>query len=838
MKRFVTGILSHVDAGKTTLIEAMLYLSGKIRTLGRVDNQNTLLDYNEQERSRGITIYSKQANLNWKNNEIYLIDTPGHVDFSSEMERALQILDIAVMLINAQDGIQSHSKTIWECLKHYSVPTILFINKMDIAHLSREELLAQLKNEYSDNIIDFGNPDYLDHLAMVNETMMNEYLETGTISKEAIVQAVYNRECFPVYFGSALKLEGVENLMDGICTFALEQEYPKEFGAVCYKITHNDSGKKITHLKITGGTLQVKDKISENEKIDQIYVFNGAKLQPVDTAYPGMVVGVSGLENCEAGSGLGFEKNNESSLLQSFLNYQLVLPEEIDAIEMMKILKPIEAEDPQLHISFDKTNGQISVSLMGDIQMEVLQKRVLDQTGKMIQFSQGNIIYKETISKPVYGYGHFEPLRHYAEVHLLIEPLPRGKGIQYESKVPLDELALNWQNLILTHLKEKEHKGVLTGSSLTDVKYTLINGKAHNKHTEGGDFRQATYRAVRQGLMKADSILLEPYYSFKIEFPADAAGKILFDLENNEADFEIDDSNETSMQIKGQGPVRLWMNYQRKLTALTKGLGRFTANVSGYFPVQNQEQILKNIDYDPLADLENPSDSIFCARGAGYSVPYDEVEEHLHLPTIKEKSQPESKTRHRSIDQEEVLRVFNMAGGQNKNKEEKSKKFKKNTKPVAVPDSSKLNEITAGKPVLLIVDGYNMIYAWQDLKQIAKTDLFNAREALISYLVNYTGYKEYELIVVFDGYRQQNNPGSNIQRGNLTVVYTRYSQTADSYIEKKVKELQNEYKMIVATSDGMIQNSILSHGAQRMSAEELESRCKNVNSLALSHLKS
>lgn len=820
MKRIVTGILAHVDAGKTTCIESMLYTSNTIRKLGRVDHKDAFLDYDDQERDRGITIYSKEAHFSWKENEIYLIDTPGHVDFSSEMERSLQVLDLAILLINGQDGLQSHTQTIWKCLAHYKIPTIIFINKMDISYKTSEELLIELQHQLNENILDYQNHETI---AMVNEDLMNAFIETNQIDLSLLQQAILKRECFPVFFGSALKREGIEELMNAIIDLSFIPDYPDDFGARVYKIQDGWA-----HVKITGGTIHVKDKIRNDEKVDQIRIYNGKQHQMLQEASSGMIVVLKGISNLQVGSGLGFEKDLKEPLLNPYMNYQLLLPEDCDILNMLRYCSVLASEDPQLHIEYNEQTKQIYLRLMGNIQMEILQKEIEKRSGVKVGFSTGQVLFKETIENTVYGVGHYEPLRHYAEVLLELSPLSRGKGLIFESTCPKDELALNWQNLILTHLKEKQHKGVLTGSPLTDVKITLINGRAHQKHTEGGDFRQATYRAVRQGLMEAKNILLEPYYAFELILENAYVSKALFDLENKHCTFTIHQDETNLVHISGKGPIRLLMDYQKDVLAYTKGKGQFQCAFDSYQECINQEEIVNQIQYDSQADLENPTGSIFCEHGDGYFVDWDEVKEHMHLQ-IKKESSSNYSARKYSISQEEVQRVFNSLGGNNKQKE---KDFKKKSKV-----DLNLNSVSVSnqKPDCLIVDGYNMIFAWDNLKSISNIE--SAREILMDQLSNYQGYKKIKLILVFDGYRVKNSTGSNIKYAGIDVVYTKYNQTADSYIEKLVHDLKDKYNLIVATSDGLIQNAIFADGAKRMSARELEIAVKNVNKRALSYLK-
>lgn len=830
MKRIVTGILAHVDAGKTTCIESMLYTSKTIRKLGRVDHQDAYLDYDSQERDRGITIYSKEAHFHWKDSEIYLIDTPGHVDFSSEMERSLQVLDLAILLINGQDGIQSHTTTIWKCLKHYHIPTLIFVNKMDISYKSKTELMQDLKTHFSDNCIDFEANDRIDSLSMINEEIMNAFLENNTIDDSLLQQAIFKRECFPVFFGSALKMDGIEPLMDAIVDLSFIKEYPDTFGARIYKISTDEQQNRLTHVKITGGVLNAKDKISEDEKIDQIRIYNGKQYEMVQTAYPGMICALKGLNHYEIGQGLGFEKDSQKPLLNAYMNYQLLLPEGVDSLMMMRYCSVLAQEDPQLQIEYDEQTKQIYVRLMGSIQKEILQKEIEKRSHIKVGFTTGKVLFKETIKNTVIGVGHFEPLRHYAEVHLKLEPLARNKGLIFESNCPNDELAYNWQNLILSHLKEKQHKGVLTGSYITDMKITLINGRASKKHTEGGDFRQATYRAVRQGLKEAESILLEPFYNFELILENQYVSKALFDLEKRKCTFKIEEDMHNLVHITGKGPVRLLMDYQKDVIAYTKGKGQFTCVVDSYQECVDQDKIIQEMHYDSESDLNNPTGSIFCEHGAGYFVAWDEVKEHMHIQIKEANATGYSYVKH-TVHEEELKKVFNSLGGNNKKEQphfKKNKKIDYNLESIQIEDK---------KPDCLMIDGYNMIYDWQDLKEIARQNIESARDELISRISNYQGYKRIKVILVFDGYRVKNNVGSHFHQGNVDIIYTKYNQTADSYIEKAVHDLKKKYNLTVATSDGLIQNAILANGARRISARELEIAVKNVNKRALAYLK-
>ena len=810
-KKVTVGILAHVDAGKTTLIESMLYQSHQIRTLGRVDHQDAFLDFDHQERQRGITIFSKEAHLEWKDTDIYVIDTPGHIDFSAEMERSLQVLDLAILLINGQDGVQSHTKTIWKCLEHYHIPTLVFVNKMDISYHSKEELLKDLPS----TCIDFTE-DYLEKVALCNEDCLNAYIETQNIPTSLLQQAIYRRECFPCFFGSALKQEGIQPLMDAIVQYSLDKDYPSDFGALVYKISTNEKGQRLTHVKITGGTCKVKQKINEEEKIDQIRIYNGQGYESVQEVSAGTICVFTGLSQFEVGQGIGNQADSIVPTLEAYMNYELVLPSGVDPLSLKDVCEQLSQEDPQLHMVYDEKLKKITLRLMGPIQMEVLSNRIYEKTHIQVGFSNGDVLFKETIQKSVIGKGHFEPLRHYAEVHLRLEPLPRNSGMIYESEVSTNELPQNWQHLILTHLEEREHRGVLTGSPITDMKITLIAGKGSIKHTMGGDFRQATYRAIRQGLMQATNLLLEPYYNFTIHVPQSSLSRVLYDLEQRHAKVEVQEDT-----IAGKGPVRTLSHYQNELTALSKGLGTFVCQPAGYDICEDAETIIAQKAYDSEKDMRNPTGSVFCTHGAGFYVPWNEVDAYMHIQPKNENSQSYRSVKY-TISDEEAKRVFAMTNGQNKNKDKHKVKPKKKKIDLEKVETKPLVQ----KPECLVVDGYNQIFGWQSLKGIP---FDSARDELIDRLSNYQGYRNCYLIIVFDAYRVKDSTHRSYKKGDLEVIFTKYDETADSYIEKHVSEWKKKYRLIVASSDGLIQNTILAHGCQRMSARELEKRALSTN---------
>ena len=819
MKNIVIGILAHVDAGKTTLIESILYNAKTIAKMGRVDHKNTLLDYDEQERDRGITIYAKEAFFEYDNNRVFVIDTPGHMDFSSEMERSLQVLDLAILLISARDGIQSHTKTIWRLLKHYKVPTIIFVNKMDISLMSKEELIKEIQSKLDSHSINYNNQD----LCLINDNILNEYLNTDNISNESLSKALYNREFFPIFFGSALLNEGIIELIDAISNLSLDIKYSDEFKARVYKLSYDENNLPLAHIKINGGKLHVKDKINDEEKVDQIRLYLGSKYININEADAGMICVIKGLNNAYVGEGLGKEDDSEKPLLNACMNYKMILPDDISPLEMMKYCNILKSEDPELNIYYDSNNKEIIVSIMGSIQMEILTKKIEAISHVHVAFEVASVIYNETITNEVIGVGHFEPLRHYAEVHIKLEPLPLGSGLKYDSALSSDDLPINFQKQILSHMKDKAHLGVLTSSPITDIKMTLVAAKYHLKHTEGGDFKEATYRAIRQGLLKAQSVLLEPYYEYNLTLPSKSLSKALFDLENKHATINIQELDNGYVEVYGKGPCVELMDYKTEVIAYTSGLGEFSVSPSNYGPCVNQEEVIDKISYNPLHDTENPSSSIFCLHGSSTIIPYDKVEEYMHIP-FETKSSTEYSHNPYNISEEMSKLAFMQSGGRNKKQEKRrtpsNKKVDDKKEEVKIEIKEKLKDI-------LIVDGYNMIFSWANLKDLAKTDMHAARENLIDLIVSYQGYKGQEVILVFDGYKTMDNLGSMKIVGNTKIIYTKYGITADSYIEKLVHELKGKYHIEVASSDNLIQNAIFANSAKRISASELESKIKS-----------
>ena len=859
-KHICTALLAHVDAGKTTLAEAILYLTGGIRKLGRVDHQDAFLDNFAMERARGITIFSKQAEVMLDDMEMTLIDTPGHVDFSAEMERTLQILDYAVLLISGADGVQSHVETLWRLLKKYEIPTFLFINKMDQQGTDRTSLLLELQKKLDEHCIDFSAADdplsdgeTAEAIALCEESLLEQYLETGEIRKEDAARMIARRKIFPCYFGSALKLQGVQELLDALRVYSVQKNYPEEFAARVYKISRDEQGNRLTHMKIMGGSLKVKavlrggdgDEVWE-EKVNQIRVCSGSSFRAVNEAQAGMVCAVTGLNHTKAGEGLGTECGVHLPVLEPVLSYQIRIPEDCDVHQTYRKFLQLEEEEPELHITWNKELGEIYAQLMGEVQTEVLKNMIFERFGIAVEFGAGNIVYKETITEPVIGIGHFEPLRHYAEVHLLMEPGEPGSGLQFETACSEDVLDRNWQRLILTHLAEKQHIGVLTGSEITDMKITLIAGRAHQKHTEGGDFRQATYRALRQGLRSAENVLLEPVYEFRLELPLDCAGRAMTDIQKMHGSFSPMEIEGENAVLKGTAPVVTMRGYQTELISYTKGKGRMTCSVSSYQPCHNAEEVIEARGYDPEGDLENPTGSVFCAHGAGFVVDWDLVPEYAHLDTsgvigqkkndddqdiVENEYEPRTDVpagptsrydrSNLTITNDELEEIFTRTYGPIKREKSGWKKSRR-------VDYSESRELTAPakkqevRDEYLLVDGYNIIFSWEELNELAKVNVESARTKLMDILSNYQGYKKMNLILVFDAYRVEGGQGSVQKYHNIYVVYTKEAETADQYIEKTVHAIGRKYNVTVATSDALEQVIILGQGGRRMSAHDLE----------------
>ena len=825
MKRLTIGILAHVDSGKTTLSEGLLYCAGMLRKLGRVDHGDAFLDTHALEKSRGITIFSKQARLLYGDCEFTLLDTPGHVDFSAEAERTLSVLDYALLVVSGSEGIQPHTETLFKLLCRYSVPTFVFINKMDIAHLSRQELMGGLK-KMGDGFIDFsaGVPkeEFYDGLAMCSEDMMEQYLDTGTVSADAIRQSIRQRQVFPCFFGSALKLEGIKELLAGLEEYTAEPPRGDEFGARVFKISDDPQGARLTHMKITSGCLKVKDVLHGSgwaEKADQIRIYSGAKYQTVDQAPAGMVCAVTGLTAAHPGDGLGAEAGAPSPVLEPVLTYRAVLPEGVDAHKALSALRKLEDADPAQHVTWNEGLQEIRVQLMGEVQLEIVQSLLKERFGLDIGFDQGGILYKETITSTVEGVGHYEPLRHYAEVHLLLQPLEAGGGLVFSTGCKEDELDKNWQRLILTHLKEKTHLGVLTGSPITDMSITLVAGKAHLKHTEGGDFRQATYRALRQGLMQAESKLLEPWYSFSLQVPQECVGRAMNDLQAMGASFAPPEQRQEDAVISGTAPVIKLQGYPVVLTGYTKGRGRLSCEGAKYLPCHNSDEVIAAIGYDPDSDTDNPADSVFCSHGAGHTVKWNAVFDNMHIPAVlRPKHEPEHEHAAPILsksDEEELIRIYERTYGPIR-----SNPIAAFRPSVSVQSQGfRLPEAAETGHEYLLVDGYNIIFAWDDLAAIAKEDMDLARSRLVNLMCNYRGLHRCDVILVFDAYRIKGNAGSFEKVNNISVVYTKEAETADIYIERTTHELSKNYRVQVATSDRMEQLIIIGNGAMRISAD-------------------
>lgn len=858
-KKLVIGILAHVDAGKTTLSESMLYQSGSIRKLGRVDKGDAFLDTYKLERERGITIFSKQAQLSIDDLQITLLDTPGHVDFSAEMERTLQVLDYAILVISGADGVQGHTETLWKLLERYHIPIFLFINKMDQNGTDEAALMNELKKRLDENCVDFSQTDtdeLNESIAMCSEALLEQYLESGEIEDTQIRNLIRKRNLFPCYFGSALKVTGVDEFMRGIMNYtevATESEEAK-FGAKVYKISRDDQGNRLTYIKVTSGCLKVKDLLSGRdrrkekdweEKINQIRIYSGAKFETVNQAERGMICAVTGLSQTYPGEGLGIERDSDIPILEPVLTYQIQLPEDCEVHSMLEKLRQLEEEEPLLHIIWNEKLGEIYAQIMGEVQIEVLKSLIWERFHVRIEFGKGNIVYKETIRQPVEGIGHFEPLRHYAEVHLLLEPAEAGTGLHFFSNCSQDTLDLNWQRLILTHLEEKEHCGVLTGSAITDMHITLTTGKAHQKHTEGGDFRQATYRAVRQGLKKAESILLEPYYSYRLEVPADMVGRAMTDIQRMSGSFDTPLQDGEIAILTGSAPVVTMRDYQTEVISYTKGCGRLSCTLEGYKPCHNQEEVVKEVGYDSERDLDNPTGSVFCAHGAGFVVKWDEVENYMHLQSTLESKEtvdeefvfPTAAARRAStyleMTEEDQKELDAMVEASQRKREaaRKSYAYRKDfsNEKIAVNGSTKSYSNKKKQKEYLLVDGYNIIFAWEELNELAQVNMDAARGCLQDVLCNYQGIKKCELILVFDAYKVEGFSGEIQKYHNIHVVYTKEAETADQYIEKVAHEIGRKYLVTVATSDGTEQVIIRGQGCHLLSAKELKEEVEFAN---------
>ena len=870
MKQLTLGILAHVDAGKTTLSEALLFTAGAIRKAGRVDKKDAFLDNYELERERGITIFSKQAVFSYEDLRITLLDTPGHVDFSTEMERTLQVLDAAVLLISAADGVQSHTRTLWKLLESYQVPVFLFVNKMDQPGADQKKILAGIQNQLSGNCVDFtplvgaaateskgaaleaDMQEAMEAVAICDEELLNSFLTDGRISQEQLREKIAERKVFPCLFGSALRLQGIEALLSAITAYAPEKTYPEAFGARVFKVTRDSQGSRLTHMKITGGTLKAKMELTcaedKTEKVNQIRVYSGERFEAVNEAVAGSVCAVTGLLGTMPGQGLGMEKNLESPFLTPVLSYCLLLPEGTDPMAVMPKLKELEEEDPALSFTWEEELKEIHVHVMGEVQMEILKVLIRERFGLEIAFGKGQIVYKETIADTVEGVGHFEPLRHYAEVHLLLEPGEPGSGLQFETDCSEDILARNWQRLILTHLEEKQHRGVLTGSAITDMKITLVSGRAHQKHTEGGDFRKATYRAVRQGLMEAMSVLLEPYYEFRLEIPEEMTGRAMTDMEKLFADFTLTERAEGRCVLTGCAPVETLRDYQKEVYAYTRGQGSLTVRLKGYMPCHNADEVIEERHYDPETDLRNPTGSVFCSHGAGFVVPWNQVKEYMHVESCfagdrkaieesafqeeleKRKEAARKREENRSasggeyfLGTDEIDAILQQATGAGRGLEKKKEGWQRQSRSTETRQAT--TRVYQGQPKkeeYLLVDGYNVIFAWEELSALSKVTLDGARGRLLDILCDYQAMKGCRLIVVFDAYRLKGHPEEAYAYHNIYVVYTKEAETADRYIERFAHDNSKKYQITVATSDGLEQIIIRGEGCRLLSSRDLQ----------------
>ena len=893
MKKLVVGILAHVDSGKTTLSEAMLYTAGKIRKLGRVDHKDAYLDTDAQERERGITIFSKQAVFTYDGMEITLLDTPGHVDFSAEMERTLQVLDYAILVINGMDGVQSHTDTLWKLLKRYEIPTFIFVNKMDMEGTDKDAVFPNIRKKLDGDCVDFSSGDRDEQIAMADERLLDTYLDSGMVEVEDIIEAILDRKIFPCFWGSALKLSGVQELLDAMNTYMVMPAYNAEFGGRIFKISRDAKGERLTYMKVTGGSLKCREQIEGTEgKVNQIRIYSGARYETVEEASAGTVCAVTGLGETSAGQGVGCEQENVFAGLEPVLSYKVSYPEDKDAVVVLRDIRQLEEEEPELHVEFAQETGEIFVKVMGQVQLQVLTQIIKDRFGYLISFGMGRIIYKETLAEPVMGVGHFEPLRHYAEVHLLMEPLEPGSGMQFDTICSEDVLDKNWQRLILTHLEEKEYRGVLTGAPITDMKITVTAGRAHQKHTEGGDFRQATYRAVRQGLMMGECRLLEPVYAFRLEIPTEMTGRAMNDITRMHGRFAQPEIEGEMSILTGTAPVATMQEYQQDVTAYTRGQGKLSCTLQGYEPCHNEDEVLAASTYDPELDMANPASSVFCAHGAGYIVDWYDVYDMMHVkedpgfalagmedvlrnitsePTEADEDNRKRMARERQdagapvYDEKELEDIFVRTYGSNSRENAAYNKagFNRHNKSVSEADwyvkkaaehgkskttgaqtlsaGSKTADTGIARPgayrkqkgekEYLLVDGYNVIFAWDDLKSLAAVNIDSARDKLIDIMSNYQGYVGCELILVFDAYKVKQNPGSITKHGNIHVVYTKEAETADMYIEKTTHELGRKYKVTVASSDGLEQLIIMGQGALRMSSRGLREEVERVNQI-------
>jgi small GTP-binding protein len=854
--------LAHVDSGKTTLAESLLYNSGSIRKLGRVDHQDTFLDTYELEKKRGITIFSKQAQLKIGDKSICLLDTPGHVDFAPEMERTLQVLDYAIMIVSGADGVQGHTQTLWKLLKKYKIPVFIFVNKMDQSGTDKNKLLKELQTKLDSTIVDFSkykNPDedFYENVSMCEENLMNKFLDCGQLATNDIKLGIKSRKIYPCLFGSALKQQGITELMEVLDTYLVSDDYTDEFSARVYKIARDDQNNRLTYIKITGGTLKTKTLLSNgewSEKADQLRIYSGGQYQSVNEVTAGDICAVTGLSYTFAGEGLGAQGEPEVPLLEPVMMYKIITPDGINIHDFYNKLGILEEEEPQLHIVWDKASGEIHAGVMGEVQMEILKNIVHERFNVDIEFGAGNIVYKETIAEPVIGIGHFEPLRHYAEVHLLLEPLERGRGLEFETDCSEDILDRNWQRLIMTHLEEKHHKGVLTGSEITDMRITIIAGRAHKKHTEGGDFRQATYRAVRNGLKKAKSVLLEPVYEFKLEIPRECLGRAMTDIQNMQGKFDAPLIENDTAFLKGTAPVVTLQNYQAQVNSYTHGKGSLFCTLKGYDVCHNAEEVIREINYDSEADISNPTGSVFCSHGAGFIVDWDSVSLYAHVNNgIDATSEGDyddgfdydensiamrkASISEMTIGQDEIEEILNRTYRKSGSSDNQRRGWKRT---ITASDNSSYigteNNLSNRLDDYLLVDGYNIIFAWEDLNELSKTNINSARDKLLDIMCNYQGYTKKNVIVVFDAYKVQGGQGAEFDYHNIHVVYTKEAQTADQYIEKFTNKLAKMYNITVATSDRLEQMIIWGQGARRLSARGLLEEVQSIENAIRTHV--
>ncbi len=840
MIKSVVGILAHVDAGKTTLAESLLFKTGRLRKIGRVDKGDTHLDTHDLERARGITIFAGQSVISLGNTEITLLDTPGHVDFSAETERILRVLDYAVMVISGTDGVQAHTATLWKLLDFYNIPTFIFVTKMDFARFDKAYLMAGIKKELSDNCIDMSddNADKQEEMAFCSDAAMEMYEKSGAVDDKTAASLIAGRKMFPCYFGSGFKADGVDEFIAALDGYILPKAYPESFGAKVFKITHDSNGARITHLKITGGRLKTKDILNyrgKSEKVNEIRIYSGAKYESADEVEAGGVCAVTGISDAKSGEGFGIEKADGEPVLEPVMKYSLVLPDGMDAKTFMPSLKEIEEEEPLLNVSWNSHLQQISVSLMGQVQVEILKSLILQRYDVAVDIVNGRVQYKETINDTVEGVGHYEPLRHYSEVHLILSPLGRGEGIRFSSVCNEDLLDRNWQRLILQNLSEKQHLGVLTGSPVTDIKFTLASGKAHLKHTEGGDFRQSTYRAVRQGLMQAQSVLLEPYYNFRIETPPEHIGRVISDIKMLSGEFDAPFEDGSMTVLCGKAPVSTMNSYAASLASFTSGRGRIQLSVSGYDICHNAAEVIADAAYNPESDLENTPDSVFCAHGSGFPVKWNEVKNYMHLEScLKKKNDAVYAPRNFRIEDKELEAIMEREFGPQKT----TQTLYRAPKPITggVFDWKDV----ASRDRYLIVDGYNCIFAWESLKEDAESDISLARKKLMDTLCNYAAFTESNVVLVFDGYKVSGNPGEKYKYNNINVVYTKERETADAYIEKFVSDVGKNHNVKVVTSDGLIQLSAVRFGVIRLSSREFESeieaRSREISEFIKTHM--